>query len=125
MNMKQNDLARALKVSPSYLCKIENGSMEPNEKFMVSCAEYLNMPRLILFPEKVVREKIGKMESSLSNNIWAARQQRGIKQYELARLLECSPSYLSKIEKGLQKPGHGFKAKCAKILKKKINELFI
>lgn len=124
MKLKQNDLARALKVSPSYLCKIENGTMEPNEKFITNCSEYLNIPRGVLFPDKVKKEKISTMEINQKNKIWTVRQQKGIKQYELAKLLKCSPSYLSKIEKGLQRPSKSFKNRCAKLLKVKVQELF-
>jgi transcriptional regulator with XRE-family HTH domain len=52
------------------------------------------------------------------------RQEKGIKQYELARQLECSPSYLSKVEKGLQRPNDRFRKRCAKILRVKESELF-
>lgn len=124
MKLKQNDLAKALGVSPSYLCKIENGTMEPNEKFMDSCAEYLKVPRTVLFPTKVQKEKISTMEMNQKNRLWTVRQQKGIRQYELAKLLKCSPSYLSKIEKGLQKPSMNFKNRCAKLLKVKMQELF-
>ena len=123
--IKQVDLARALKVSPSYLCKIEKGLQEPTERFVKSCAEFLNVAVEELFPvKKKKREKIRNIKSSHSNKLWSVRRERGIKQYELARMLDCSPSYLSKVEKGLQEPNGKFRKKCAKILKIKEIELF-
>ncbi len=124
-NIKQIDLAKDLKVSPSYLCKIEKGFQEPTEKFMKEISEYLDVAMNELFPAKRrKREKIKKINNTYSNKLWSVRRERGVKQYELARMLDCSPSYLSKVEKGLQQPNIKFKRKCAKILKVKEVELF-
>ncbi len=123
--IKQIDLARELKVSPSYLCKIEKGTQEPTEKFMEEISDFLQVPKKELFPaKKRKREKIKTINNTCSNKLWSVRRERGIKQYELARMLDCSPSYLSKVEKGLQQPNVRFKKKCAKILKVKEVELF-
>lgn len=51
-NIKQIDLAKDLKVSPSYLCKIEKGFQEPTEKFMKEISEYLDVAMNELFPQK-------------------------------------------------------------------------
>lgn len=124
-SIKQIDLAEALKVSPSYLCKIEKGTQEPTNKFIKEISEFLGVPQNELFPAKRrKRDKIQKINNTYSNKLWSVRRERGIKQYELAKKLDCSPSYLSKVEKGLQQPNDRFKKKCAKILKVKEVELF-
>jgi len=122
--IKQVDMAKAISVSPSYLCRVENGLQKPNEKFMTACADYLEVSFDVLFPARVNKVKIEKVSISYSNKLWSARKERGIKQYELAKSLGCSPSYLSKVEKGLQEPNITFRNKCAKILKIKEVELF-
>ena len=122
--IKQIDLAKALDVSPSYLCKIEKSSQEPTAKFMKACSEFLEVPETEIFPGKRDRKEKLNTENAVSNNLWTVRRARGIKQYELARMLDCSPSYLSKVEKGMQRPNDKFKKACAKILKVKGSELF-
>ncbi|EOQ88317.1 transcriptional regulator [Leptospira bourretii] len=52
------------------------------------------------------------------------RKKRGIKQYDMARALGVSPSYLSKIETGAQDPTEKFKSSCAKYLKTSVDKLF-
>ncbi|XDD44330.1 helix-turn-helix domain-containing protein [Leptospira sp. WS60.C2] len=52
------------------------------------------------------------------------RKKRGIKQYDMARALGVSPSYLSKIETGAQDPTEKFKSSCAKYLKTSVEKLF-
>ncbi|MDF3820119.1 helix-turn-helix transcriptional regulator [Leptospira sp. 96542] len=52
------------------------------------------------------------------------RKKRGIKQYDMARALGVSPSYLSKIETGAQEPTEKFKTSCAKYLKTSVDKLF-
>lgn len=123
-NIKQADMARDLDVSPSYLCKVEKGTQEPSDKFKKLCAKYLEVALSELFPQRKNRETVKVSETGARNALWSARQARGIKQNELSRLLGCSPSYLSKVEKGLQKPNAAFKKKCAKILKVKETTLF-
>ncbi|HOF13703.1 MAG TPA: helix-turn-helix transcriptional regulator [Spirochaetota bacterium] len=124
-NIKQVDMAKALNVSPSYLCKIERGVQEPTEEFKRMCARYLNISVSKLFPERVKNSKdvINDIVTA-KNKLWNIRMAKGIKQYELAKLLHCSPSYLSKVEKGLQEPTDEFKKVCAKVLKVKEIEIF-
>lgn len=122
--IKQIDLARALDVSPSYLCKVEKGLVEPTESFRESCSSFLGESIEIIFPPQGEKKSIILNEKTSANNIWSVRQKKNIKQNRLAEMLECSPSYLSKIEKGLQQPNEKFKKKCAKILKTKETELF-
>lgn len=122
--IKQIELAEALDVSPSYLCKIEKASQEPTEKLMKACSEFFGVPEKEIFPGKRNNKEKLKTASVPINNIWTVRRARGIKQYELARMLDCSPSYLSKVEKGIQRPNEKFKKACAKILKIKGRELF-
>ena len=123
-NIKQRDMARDLKISPSYLCKIENGIQEPSRKLIGSCAEYFSIPEKELFPSSTPKRKIESINSTFKNLIWSIRRAKGIKQKELAKRLGCSPSYLSKVEKGFYDPNIKFKNKCAKILKIKVVDLF-
>lgn len=123
-NIKQYDMARALNVSPSYLCKVERGTQEPTEQFKKACARHLNIPIKQLFPEKIEEKNVEKINNSFKNKLWSVRKEKSIKQYELANMLDCSPSYLSKVEKGLQEPTGSFKKACAKILKIRESELF-
>ncbi|MBP7901288.1 MAG: helix-turn-helix transcriptional regulator [Spirochaetes bacterium] len=117
--IKQNDMAKAMGVTPSYLCKIEKDSIEASESFKKSCAEYLDVDLNILFsPSKKL------VVDSDSNMIWNERIKKGITQRELAVMLKCSPSYLSKIEKGEIDPPFEFKKECAKIFRKKADKLF-
>ena len=112
-------MAKDLNVSPSYLCKVETGLQNPTLRFKENCAEYLDENVNILFPEKIDKKSINNLSSNLSNNLWNTRKEKGVKQYELAKLLGCSPSYLSKVEKGQLMPNEKFKNKCAMILKVK------
>lgn len=52
------------------------------------------------------------------------RKKRSVKQYDMARALGVSPSYLSKIETGSQDPTEKFKIACAKYLKTTVDKLF-
>lgn len=123
--IKQYDLAKKLQVSPSFLCKIEKGLQEPTDEFMLRCAEIFNENVELIFSSKQDnRTEIIPEAGKSRNNIWPARIKKKIKQNRLAEQLGCSPSYLSKIEKGLQEPNDAFKKKCAKILKIKEKELF-
>lgn len=60
----------------------------------------------------------------MKNHIYMLRKKRGIKQYDMARALGVSPSYLSKIETGSQDPTEKFKISCAKYLKTTLDRLF-
>ncbi|HPJ34486.1 MAG TPA: helix-turn-helix transcriptional regulator [Spirochaetota bacterium] len=122
--IKQLDLARELDVSPSYLCKVEKGLVDPTDSFIESCSVILNESKDVIFPPEGKKKVTTFHEKNFTNNIWNVRQKRKIKQNRLAEMLECSPSYLSKIEKGLQQPNDKFRKKCAKILKIKETELF-
>ncbi len=122
--ISQYDMAKALHVSPSYLCKIEKGTQQPTEKFKQACSKYLNVTIPALFPENLDRDRIKSLNRSFKNKLWSVRKGKKIKQYELAKQLKCSPSYLSKVEKGLQEPTPHFKKLCAKILKTREIELF-
>ncbi len=123
-NIKQRDLARELEVSPSYLCKIEKGTIDPTDRFIHSCSKFFGVPVEELFPDKPGKKIDQTLNNNLSNNLWAVRREKGIKQNALANQIGCSPSYLSKVEKGLQRPNEKFRKKCAKILKKKEALLF-
>ena len=123
--IKQYDLARVLEVSPSFLCKIEKGLQEPTDIFKNKCADYFNERVESIF--SLVDERKGNNHvtgESTHNNLWIVRIKKNLKQNKLAELLGCSPSYLSKIEKGLQSPNVTFRKKCAKILRIKEIELF-
>lgn len=122
--IKQYNLARSLNVSPSHLCKIERGIVEPDDNFIKHCSEFFNENTEFIFSADGHHEGSLRLCNKMSNNLWAARHDRKIKQNKLAELLGCSASYLSRIEKGIQEPNTEFKKKCARILKKKQKELF-
>jgi len=123
--IKQYSLAKILEVSPSFLCKIEKGLQEPTDIFKNRCAVYFNEQVESIFPVMENKKEIIFNETTAGrNNLWTVRLKKNLKQNKLAELLGCSPSYLSKIEKGLQEPNSIFKKKCAKILKIKEMELF-
>ena len=136
--IKQNDMAKALDVSPAYLCKVEKGIMEPTERFKKQCAAFLKTTIAELFPEKKIdsakietiskREKRRKTPASAAahaeNNLWRYRTQKGVQQNDLAAALGCSPSYLSKVEKGHSEPTGEFRKRCARALKVKESVLF-
>jgi transcriptional regulator with XRE-family HTH domain len=129
-------MAKALDVSPAYLCKVEKGIMEPTDRFKKECAVFLKTTVAELFPEKKVdaakietlskREKSKKTRSvaAQENNLWRFRRQKGVQQNDLAATLGCSPSYLSKVEKGHSEPTDEFRKRCAKALKVKESLLF-
>ncbi|MCB1159011.1 MAG: helix-turn-helix transcriptional regulator [Leptospiraceae bacterium] len=52
------------------------------------------------------------------------RKKRSIKQYDMARALSVSPSYLSKIETNSQEPTEKFRVNAAKYLKTTVDKLF-
>jgi len=122
--IKQYDLAKILEVSPSFLCKIEKGMQEPTDLFKKKCADYFNEKVDSIFSSTEDKKNVILTGDELNNNLWSARLKKNIKQNKLAELLGCSPSYLSKIEKGIQEPNVIFKKKCAKILRIKELELF-
>jgi len=122
--IKQRDLARLLDVSPSYLCKVEKGMIEPAETFRNSCALFFNETVDNIFLVKPVLHMDNHGENRFHNNVWAARIKKNLKQNRLAELLGCSPSYLSRVEKGLQQPSIKFRKQCARILKIRESELF-
>lgn len=123
--LKQNDMAEALRISPSYLCKVEKGVQKPAKNFKRACSDFFGIPEHeIFFQKKIDRKKIGNLHLNSQNKLWLTRQQKGVKQFELAKMLNCSPSYLSKIEKGLQVPTSEFRKKCAQVLKKREADLF-
>jgi len=115
-------MAEAMDVSPSYLCKIEKGLQDPTADFINKASNFLNIPNPKLFPEKIKKSEVHKLNSQ--NKLWTVRKERGIKQYELAEMLNVSPSYLSKVEKGIQHPTEKFRKQCAKVLKVKEKVLF-
>ncbi len=120
--IKQNDMAKALNVSPAYLCKVEKGVMEPTEKFKKQCAQYLKSRVNELFPEKVNYPRVAKKNNG--NKLWECRQKKGIKQNDMAKMLKCSPSYLSKVEKGHSDPTPEFQKRCSKVLNIRESEIF-
>ncbi|HMV78396.1 MAG TPA: helix-turn-helix transcriptional regulator [Leptospiraceae bacterium] len=52
------------------------------------------------------------------------RKKLNVKQYDMAKSLGVSPSYLSKIETGAQEPTKKFKTNCAKYLNTSVEKLF-
>lgn len=60
----------------------------------------------------------------MKNHIYMLRKKRSIKQYDMARALSVSPSYLSKIETNSQEPTEKFRVNAAKYLKTTVDKLF-
>lgn len=123
--IKQYDMARALGVSPSYLSKIETGSQDPTEKFKMNCAKYLKTSVEKLFNDFPVEEVFPEFSEGLTNKLWAKRRELGIKQYDMAKKLQVSTPFLSKVELGLLEPPQDFKQLASKIFKMEEKELFL
>ena len=60
----------------------------------------------------------------MRNMLKIRRWEAGIKQYELAFLLGCSPTYLSMVENGRIEPTEKFKTKAAEIFKTNVDDIF-
>jgi len=60
----------------------------------------------------------------MMNYVKIKRWQAGMKQYELADILKCSPPYLSMVENGRVEATEEMKRKIAEILNTTIEELF-
>lgn len=48
--LKQRDLAKSLKCSPSYLSKVENGQIRPTDFFIKQCVHFFKKKESELFP---------------------------------------------------------------------------
>ena len=122
--IKQYSLAKSLNVSPSYLCKIEKGILDPDEGFINHCADFFEVNKDFIFSSGSDLKETIVSEDRANNNLWQVRTDKKLKQNRLAELMGCSPSYLSRVEKGIQKPNGEFKKKCARVLKVKQTVLF-
>lgn len=60
----------------------------------------------------------------MKNMLKIKRWQAGLKQYELAEMLQCSPPYLSMVENGRVEATEEFKRKAADALESTVEELF-
>ncbi|UCE05257.1 MAG: helix-turn-helix transcriptional regulator [bacterium] len=60
----------------------------------------------------------------MKNMLKIKRWQAGLKQYELAEMLNCSPPYLSMVENGRVEATEDFKRKAANALQISVEELF-
>ena len=60
----------------------------------------------------------------MKNHIFFLRRKNKINQYDMAYAIGISPSYLSKIETGRQKPTEKLKKACADYLKVSVDDLF-
>ena len=60
----------------------------------------------------------------MKNMLKIKRWQSGLKQYELAEILDCSPPYLSMVENGRVDAPEEFKRKVADIFDTSVEELF-
>jgi putative transcriptional regulator len=123
--IKQYDMARALDVSPSYLSKIETNSQEPTERFKVNASKFLKTTIDKLFNDDPVEEIYPEFSKGLVNKLWAKRREMGIKQYDMARELNVSTPFLSKVELGLIDPPDDFKELASKVFAIKIDDLFL
>lgn len=60
----------------------------------------------------------------MKNMLKIKRWQAGLKQYELAEILDCSPPYLSMIETGRVEAPEEFKRKVADVFDTTVEEIF-
>lgn len=60
----------------------------------------------------------------MKNLLRIKRWQAGLKQYELAEILQCSPPYLSMVENGRVEATEDFKRKAATALNSTVDDLF-
>lgn len=60
----------------------------------------------------------------MKNLLRIKRWQAGLKQYELAELLQCSPPYLSMVENGRVEATDEFKRRAAAALNTTVDDLF-
>jgi len=60
----------------------------------------------------------------MKNLLRIKRWQAGLKQYELADMLNCSPPYLSMVENGRVEATDDFKRKAASALNTTVEDLF-
>jgi transcriptional regulator with XRE-family HTH domain len=60
----------------------------------------------------------------MKNLLRIKRWQAGLKQYELAEILQCSPPYLSMVENGRVEATDDFKRRAAVALKTTVEDLF-
>lgn len=60
----------------------------------------------------------------MKNLLRIKRWQAGLKQYELAEMLQCSPPYLSMVENGRVEATDDFKRRAALALKTTVEDLF-
>ena len=82
--IKQCDLAKCLNVSPSYLCKIEKGKLEPDEDFINHCADYFNEKKDFIFSSGTELSETAMPDIGSDNNLWEVRINKKIKQNRLA-----------------------------------------
>jgi putative transcriptional regulator len=86
------------------------------------------LTKKIIFKRKtksnIIKANKKVKERFMKNHIYMLRKKRGIKQYDMARALSVSPSYLSKIETDTQEPTAKFKTNAAKYLKTNVDKLF-
>jgi len=123
-NIKQQDMASVLGISPSYLSKLESGSKEPTEKIKFACADFLKVNVNDLFNDDATELVFPDFSKDLKCKVWVIRMKRGITQKELAEKLNISMSYLSKVEFGHTDPSKSFKKKCASELDLPVEMLF-
>ncbi|HOZ36287.1 MAG TPA: helix-turn-helix transcriptional regulator [bacterium] len=60
----------------------------------------------------------------MKNVLKTKRLEAGLKQYELAFLLGCSASHLSRVESGQRKASEGLKREAANLFDLKVGEIF-
>lgn len=60
----------------------------------------------------------------MTNNVFIIRHESGLKQFELAKLVQISVTTMSLIERGKTSPNIDIALRIAKVLETDINELF-
>jgi transcriptional regulator with XRE-family HTH domain len=77
-----------------------------------------------LFGEKKERRKFNMVSIYVGNNLRLAREQRGLKQRELAERVHYSASTISDIERGKRKPWPKLGRRLSKVLDVSTSDLF-
>ena len=108
--VSQRELARKLGVTPSYICKVERDAEEPSDEFMHACEQAL--------------AALGDEPATEVNRLWEYRNRTGMTQRELAKALHCSPSYVSRVEKGTLRPTDLFVTECARLFGVRASRIF-
>lgn len=99
-NLSLEQLSRDLHVNKSTLSRIENGLREPKQSFIEDCAKYFNVS-IDYFLQPTNNEQILPYFGNILKNL---RLSKGIKQSDLAKIINVSTSTIGMYEQGRREP---------------------